>query len=157
MYNEGAHVGYRYYESFKVPVAFSFGHGLSYTTFEYSNLDVSPISAAGEFEVKVDVKNTGDLAGKEVVQVYINDLVSSSVRPTSELKGYAKLSLEPGQMGTASIKLDKHALKFFYDRRDWWVAEKGQFEILVGSTLKSLKHKAVVELKETMIWKTERD
>lgn len=97
------------------------------------------------------------MAGKEVVQVYINDLVSSSVRPTSELKGYAKLSLEPGQMGTASIKLDKHALKFFYDRRDWWVAEKGQFEILVGSTLKSLKHKAVVELKETMIWKTERD
>jgi beta-glucosidase len=82
---------------------------LSYTTFEYSNLKVSPISSTGEFEVTIDVKNIGDLAGKEVVQVYIKDLVSSSARPILELKGCTKLNLEPGQSKTASIGLDKHA------------------------------------------------
>lgn len=155
MYNEGVHVGYRYYESFDVPVAFSFGHGLSYTSFEYSDLKVSPISDQGEFTVEIDVQNTGDLAGKEVVQVYIKDVVSSSVRPALELKGYTKLDLEPGQKRTASIKLDKHALKFFDEKRDWWVAEKGEFQVLVGSTLKSLKHKEVVSLGKTLIWKGE--
>lgn len=156
IYNEGVHVGYRYYESFDVPVAFSFGHGLSYTSFEYSNLAVSPISTAGDFEVKVDVKNTGELAGKEVVQIYVKDLISSSVRPALELKGYAKLSLDPGQTKTASVKLDKHALKFFDERRNRWTAEQGQFEILVGSRLKNLQHRAVVTLDKTLTWTSER-
>lgn len=133
---------------------------MSYTTFDYSNLKVSPISSEGEFEVTIDVKNTGDLAGKEVVQVYVKDLVSSSVRPALELKGYSKLSLEPGQTKTAYVKLDKHALKFFDERRDWWVAEKGEFKILVGSTLQSAKeskHKAVVSLEKSLIWNDRRD
>ena len=155
IYNEGVHVGYRYYESFDIPVAFPFGHGLSYTLFEYINLIVSPVSVMGDFEVKVDVKNTGGLAGKEVVQVYIKDLVSSCIRPALELKGYTKLSLEPGQTKTATIKLDKHALKFFDERRNHWVAEQGQFEVLVGSTLKSLTHKAVTNLERTLTWVVE--
>jgi beta-glucosidase len=157
VYNEGVHVGYRYYESFDVPVAYPFGHGLSYISFEYSNLVVSPMSATGDFEVKVDVKNTGELAGKEVVQIYVKDLVSSSVRPALELKGYAKLNLDRGQTKTASVQLDKHALKFFDERRDRWIAEQGQFEILVGSTMKSLKHTAIITLDKTLTWTSERE
>ena len=152
IYNEGVHVGYRYYESFGVPVAFPFGHGLSYTTFAYSNLKASPINSAGEFEVTVDVENTGSTAGKEVVQVYVKDLVSSIVRPSLELKGFTKLSLEPGQKKTASIKLDRDALKFYDEKRERWIAEEGDFEILVGSTLKSLGERVTVKLEKTMCW-----
>jgi beta-glucosidase len=157
IYNEGVHVGYRYYESFGVPVNFAFGHGLSYTTFEYSNLKLSKVSPEGGFEVTIDVKNVGGMAGKEVVQVYIKDLVSSSVRPAIELKGFTKLSLDPGQTKTATVKLDKHALKFFDEKRDWWVAEKGEFEVAVGPMLKDLKAKGTIRLEKTLIWKGDRD
>lgn len=157
IYNEGIHVGYRYYESFDVPVAFPFGYGISYTTFGYSNLTVSPIDLAGNFEINIDIENTGTLGGNEVCQVYVSDLVSSSVRPSLELKGFTKVYIEPGQSQRVSIKLDRHALKFFDERRDWWVAEEGEFEILVGSTLKDLKHKAVAKLEKTLTWKSERD
>lgn len=157
IYSEGVHVGYRYYESYDVPVAFPFGHGLSYTTFEYSNLVVSPINSAGEFEVTVEVKNTGSMAGEEVVQVYVKDLIASSLRPSLELKGFTKLSLEPGMTQTASLALDRHALKFYDERRDRWVAEKGDFHILVGSTIRDLQQKALATLKNTITWQTERD
>jgi len=157
IYNEGIHVGYRYYESFDVPVAFPFGYGISYTTFEYSDLKVSPVSPAGEFEVAIDVKNTGTVMGQEVVQVYVKDLVSSSVKPALELKGFTKLSLKPGETQTAIVRLDRDALKFYDERREWWTAEKGEFEILVGSTLRDLGHKATISLKDTITWRTERD
>lgn len=157
IYNEGIYVGYRYYETFDVPVAFPFGYGLSYTTFEYSNLKVSSVSSTGDFEVTVGVKNTGKLAGKEVVQIYIKDLISSSKRPSIELKGYTKLFLQPGEVKTASVKLDRNALKFYDETRNWWVAEKGDFEVSVGSTLKDLKHKAKITLAESLIWKGEKE
>jgi beta-glucosidase len=157
IYNEGIHVGYRYYESFDVPVAFPFGYGLSYTTFEYSNLKVTSINIAGEFEVAIDVRNTGSLQGQEVVQVYVKDLVSSSLKPLLELKGFTKLNLEPGESQTAIVKLDRDALKFYDEKREWWTAEKGEFEILVGSTLRDLKNKAMVSLEKTITWKTERE
>jgi beta-glucosidase len=117
---------------------------------------VSPISAKGHCEVKVDIKNTGDLAGKDVVQIYVKDLVSSSVRPALELKGYTKLRINPGQIETVSVKLHKDAFKFFDERRDGWTAGQGQFEVLVGSTLKVLKNKAGVTLDKTLTWTSER-
>lgn len=152
VYNEGIHVGYRYYESFDVPVAFPFGFGLSYTTFAFSNLKISSINSVGEFEVTVDVENTGTMAGKEVIQVYVKDLISTSVRPSLELKGFTKVSLEPGQKKTATVKLDRDALKFYDEKRDRWVAEKGEFEILVGSNLRSLSEKATVTLRDSLFW-----
>lgn len=152
IYNEGVYVGYRYYESFNVPVAFPFGYGLSYTTFEYSGFEVSPINIAGQFQVVINVKNTGKLAGKEVVQGYIGDVVSSSVKPILELKGFTVISLSPGQSRTVIIKLARDGLRFWDERRDWWTAEKAELEVLVGSTIRDPNHKATVSL-ERLAWR----
>jgi beta-glucosidase len=97
------------------------------------------------------------LTGQEVVQVYIRDLVFSSLRPFLELEGFAKLVLEPGESRTVSIKPDRDALKFYDEKRKWRVAEKGELEVLVGSTLRDLKHKVTVSLRTTIIWNNERD
>lgn len=107
-YNEGIFVGYRYYDKKEMPVAFPFGFGLSYTTFAYSNLTVSQseISDNDTITVTVDVTNTGNVEGKEIIQLYIHDLTGAAQRPLKELKGYDKISLKPGETKTASFTLD---------------------------------------------------
>jgi len=142
-YGEGIFVGYRYYDERDVTPLFPFGHGLSYTTFAYSGLKVAKKVKAGKMvEVSLTVTNTGKLAGKEVVQLYVSDLKSSLPRPPKELKGFAKVALEPGEAGTVAFMLDERALSFYDPHKKAWVAEPGEFEVLVGSSSRDIRVKA---------------
>ena len=120
---------------FQVTPLFPFGYGLSYTTFQYSNLKLnSPMmKKAGTVTVSVDVKNTGDRRGAEVVQLYIRDDFSSVTRPVKELKGFEKIWLEPGQSQTVTFSINQELLSF-YDKDMKWVVEPGDFTIMVGTS-----------------------
>ena len=142
-YGEGIFVGYRYYDKKDVTPLFPFGHGLSYTTFEYSTLKVAKKVKAGKnVEVSLVVTNTGKVAGKEVVQLYISDLKSSLPRPPKELKGFAKLALKSGQSETVAFSLDERALAFYDPHKKTWVAEPGEFELLLGSSSRDIRLRA---------------
>ncbi|MDQ0972462.1 beta-glucosidase [Neobacillus niacini] len=135
-YKEGIFVGYRYYDTKKVEPLFPFGYGLSYTTFEYSNLSISQkeIQDTDTVKVSVNVKNTGDRAGKEIVQLYVKDVESTVNRPEKELKGFEKMDLQPGEEKTVTFTLNKRAFAYYnVDLKDWHV-ETGEFEILVGKS-----------------------
>jgi beta-glucosidase len=140
-YGEDIFVGYRYYDEKDIEPLFPFGHGLSYTTFAYSNLALSTaqLEPGGQMQVHVDVENTGPCAGQEVVQLYIRDLVSTLRRPPKELKAFAKVSLEPGETQTVAFHLDQDDLSFYDPARQRWVAESGDFEVLVGSSSRDIR------------------
>jgi beta-glucosidase len=127
---------------------YEFGFGLSYTTFEYTNLRIMPkeTSNKGEVEINVDVKNTGAVKGEEVVQLYINDIISSTSRPVKELKGYEKVSLDPGETKTINLKLTPEELSLL-DRDMNVVVEPGIFEIMVGSSSADIRLKGEFEVK----------
>lgn len=134
-YGEGVFIGYRYYEKLARPPLFYFGHGLSYTSFEYSNLvvpDTFESSSTATLTVSVDVKNSGGLSGAEVVQVYIADVKSTVGRPKKELKGFKKVFLAEGETKKVEIELDKYAVSFWDERRGEWKAEAGEFEVIVA-------------------------
>ncbi|WP_058308382.1 glycoside hydrolase family 3 C-terminal domain-containing protein [Gracilibacillus massiliensis] len=135
-YKEGIFVGYRYYDTKDVKPLFPFGYGLSYTTFDYSELKVSQqeISDNDNVEVSVKVKNTGNIAGKEVVQLYVNDLESTVNRPLKELKGFEKIYLEPGEEKTVTFSLDKRAFAYYNVEISDWHVETGDFNIMVGTS-----------------------
>lgn len=135
-YGEGLFVGYRYYDKKKVAPLFPFGHGLSYTTFEYSPLRLSAIhiTIADTLQVSLDITNTGRRAGQEVVQLYVRDVQSTLHRPEKELKAFAKVTLQPGESQTVTLTLDKNSLAYYNDNAKTWVAEAGEFEILVGAS-----------------------
>ena len=142
-YGEGIFVGYRYYDKKDVTPLFPFGHGLSYTTFVYRDLKVAKkVKAGKKVEVSLTVKNTGKVAGKEVVQLYVSDLKSSLPRPPKELKGFAKVSLEPEQSETVTFTLDERALSFYDPHMHAWVAEPGEFRVLTGSSSRDIRLKA---------------
>lgn len=147
-YGEGIFVGYRGYEALDRAVLFPFGYGLSYTRFDYSHLRVSqPSFSVGEtLTVSVDVTNTGARAGKEVVQVYVHDPVSRLRRPPKELKAFAKVALEPGETRTVSLTLDPRAFSYYDPTYSQWVAEAGEFEILVGSSSADIRLRQTVTL-----------
>ncbi|WP_084104662.1 glycoside hydrolase family 3 C-terminal domain-containing protein [Demequina sp. NBRC 110056] len=129
-YREGPYVGYRFHDTFGVPARFAFGHGLSYTTFELGAPKVTGRGAARK--VTVPVTNTGDRAGSTVVQVYVHDPVSTLHRPVQELKGFAKVTLEPGQSADAVVQLDERSFAV-YDAADGaWKVEAGDYELRVG-------------------------
>jgi beta-glucosidase len=138
-YGEGIFLGYRYFDEKRVEPLFPFGHGLSYTTFEYSDLKVEQDP---ELTVQLTVKNTGPLAGKEVVQIYVADPVSSLPRPPKELKAFAKVELQPGESKSVNFKLNQRALSFFDPRKMAWIAEPGNFEILAGRSSRDIRLKA---------------
>lgn len=140
-YKEGIFVGYRYYDTKQIEPLFPFGYGLSYTTFEYNNLviDKKEIKDTETVTVTVNVKNTGKVPGKEIIQLYVKDLKSSVVRPEKELKGFGKVSLQPGEDKTISFKLDKRSFAYYNtDFKDWYV-ESGEFEILVGKSSREIE------------------
>nr|AHI07416.1 beta-glucosidase [uncultured microorganism] len=140
LYGEGLFVGYRYYEKKQIEPRFPFGHGLSYTTFEYGALRLQSEYTLGEpIAVSVDVTNTGPVAGQEVVQLYVRDEESSLVRPEKELKAFAKLALEPGETQTVTLTLDERALSFYDDAKAGWVAEAGEFTVLVGASSRDIR------------------
>ena len=148
LYGEGIFVGYRYYDAKIIAPLFPFGHGLSYTAFKYSNLQVTPaaVKADGKINVSIDVKNTGKRQGKEVVQLYVSDKESKVARPPQELKAFRKVSPEPGETKTVKFTLDKEALSFWDEEEKAWVAEPGEFEILVGSSSRDIRARRTFEL-----------
>ncbi|MFL6560945.1 MAG: glycoside hydrolase family 3 C-terminal domain-containing protein, partial [Bacillus sp. (in: firmicutes)] len=135
-YKEGLFVGYRYYDAKGIEPLFPFGFGLSYTNFEYYNLTINKkeILDNETVQVLVTVKNTGDVAGKEIVQLYVRDVESTVIRPEKELKGFIKLDLQPGEEKVATFTLDKRSFAYYnVDLQDWHV-ESGVFDILVGKS-----------------------
>jgi beta-glucosidase len=137
-FSEGVFLGYRYYDTKKVEPQFPFGFGLSYTTFDYSNIEITQ-NEDTTFTIKISVKNTGNIYGKESVQVYVSDLESSVDRPVKELKGFAKIALNPGEEGQLEISLSKEAFSFFSEAKGKWIIEPGEFEILVGASSKDIQ------------------
>jgi beta-glucosidase len=132
-YKEGVFVGYRGYEKNNTQPLFPFGHGLSYTTFKYSNLSVKPAAGgASRYEVSFDVQNTGSREGADVAQVYIGDTHSKVPRPAKELKGFAKVSLRPGETRRVTIPLDARSFSYYDVNAKQWRAEPGDFDVLVG-------------------------
>jgi beta-glucosidase len=140
VYGEGIFVGYRHYEYREVEPLFPFGHGLSYTTFEYSEWTMPEVVKRGEtVKIYVKVKNTGVVAGKEVAQCYVRDVQASVQRPVKELKGFAKVALLPGEEKTVAFELNERALAYYDPDRQAWVAEPGEFEVLIGSSSQDIR------------------
>lgn len=141
LYGEGIFVGYRYYDKKELAPLFPFGHGLSYTTFQYSNLRLSARSITPNelLKVRVDVTNTGKVAGREVAQLYVRDVSATVARPEKELKAFAKVELAPRQTRTVTFTLDREAFWYFDVTRNTWATEPGDFEVLVGSSSRDIR------------------
>ena len=152
-YGEGMYIGYRYYDAKDMDVLYPFGYGLSYTSYAYSNLRVSAqaFRDVDGLTVSVDVTNTGDVAGKEIVQVYVRDVNARRSRPDKELKGFAKVALQPGETQTVTIELDARAFAYYDPAYHRWVTESGSFEILVGRSAADICLQASVEMESTQV------
>ena len=150
-YREGIFVGYRYYEAKNIDVLFPFGYGLSYTTFDYTDisLDKNEMMDNEEVMVKVKVKNAGDMTGKEIVQLYVRDIESSVIRPAKELKGFEKVMLQPGEEKTVTFTLDKRAFAYYNEEIKDWYVEDGEFEILVGGSSQHTPLRTTITVKST--------
>jgi beta-glucosidase len=140
-YGEGLLIGYRWYDAHELEVSYPFGHGLSYTTFEYSDLDVSVLDVGADprVEVSLTVTNTGEHAGSEVVQVYVGDPIASVYRPAQELRGFSKVKLEPGASGRVTVELGKRAFAYWHAARAEWVVEGGEFQLKIGSSSRDIR------------------
>lgn len=151
-YGEGIFIGYRYYDAREMPVLFPFGYGLSYTTFAYSNPKVSAqnFKDVDGLTVSVEVTNTGKMAGKEVVQVYVHDRKSKLVRPPKELKGFVKVELQPGETKTVTIPLDFRAFAYYHPGYQQWITEDGEFDILIGGSSADIHCTKTVTLHSTL-------
>jgi beta-glucosidase len=146
-YGEGIFVGYRYFDKVNLEPLFPFGHGLSYTQFKYTNLNLpKKLKKGQQIKVAVEVANVGKLAGAEVVQLYVHDVKSSLVRPEKELKAFAKVFLRPGEKRKVELQLDERSLSFYDPHKKAWVAESGKFELLIGSSSKDIRLKKTFEL-----------
>lgn len=147
-YQEGVFVGYRYYDTKEMAVRYPFGHGLSYTTFSYSDLTLSAdqIRDTDTLRVSLKVKNTGNMAGKEIVQLYVADHTDCIFRPAKELKNFVKVFLEPGEEKTVSMELDKRSFAWYNtDLHDWYAAP-GEYEILACASSRNIRLRATVRL-----------
>ena len=136
-YREGLYVGYRYFDSARAPVLYPFGHGLSYTRFEYADLDVRQEGDA--VHVSVDVTNTGAHAGAEVVQLYVHDVQCSAYRPEQELRAFAKLPLDVGETRRAQFTLERNAFALWDSEAQSWLVETGEFELRVGASSRDIR------------------
>ncbi|MBF5082010.1 glycoside hydrolase family 3 C-terminal domain-containing protein [Quadrisphaera sp. INWT6] len=147
-YGEGVFIGYRWYDSRRLPVSFPFGHGLTYAAFLYEELDVEVVGsgASAGLRVGVRVTNTGRVAAAEVVQVYVADPEASVARPDAELKAFARVELEPGQSRTVSFELDARALSYWSPVQRRWVVEGGAFEVRVGASSRDVRLREAVQV-----------
>jgi len=148
-YSEGIFVGYRHFDKNKIEPLFPFGFGLSYTTFEYSDLKLSSknMNQDDELEISLKVKNSGEMDGDEVVQLYIHDVKASVDREVKSLKGFQRVSLKSGESKTISMKIDKSDLAFYDVKDKKWVAEPGKFEVLIGASSRDIRLKKEFKLK----------
>ena len=141
-YREGLNVGYRYYDSAGVDVQFPFGHGLSYTTFEYTNLNVEVQTDTKEdisVTVSLQVKNTGNMEAEEIVQCYIHDCETSVYRPEQELNAFGKIALKPNEQKNVTLELDQRAFMLWDIGANSWIVEPGDFEIRIGSSSRDIR------------------
>ena len=140
-YGEGVFVGYRYFSSYDVEPLFCFGHGLSYTEFKYDNLQVLVEEKGDDLKalVSYDITNIGEIEGAEISQVYVEDLESSVHRPNKELKGFNKISLLPGETKRVELSLDNRAFAFYDVNKNKWNVEKGEFNIMIGSSVEDIR------------------
>ncbi|HAH23419.1 MAG TPA: beta-glucosidase, partial [Prolixibacteraceae bacterium] len=152
-YTEGLMMGYRYYDSNSVEPMFPFGFGLSYTSFEYSNLQISKDTIGGALHVyaQFDVKNTGKVAGAESSQIYVGADASLVSRPVKELKGFSKVSLQPGEKQSVSVELNKEAFAYFSVSKNKFEVDKGIYTISVGSSSKDIRLTDKVTINEDYI------
>jgi len=150
-YREGIFIGYRYYDKKDLDVLFPFGHGLSYTQFEYSNLrlDRSDMTDQDNLLVQVDIRNAGSRRGSEVVQLYVRDLQSSVGRPVRELKGFEKVLLQPGEVQTVQFVLDKRAFAYYEIAIQDWHVESGAYNIDIGASSRDIRLTGQVDVSST--------
>jgi beta-glucosidase len=153
-YKDGIYVGYRYFEKFKAPVHYEFGYGLSYTKFEYSNLNISKTTFKDKITISIDVTNTGTLAGKEVVELYIGAPTSTLDKPIKELKAFAKTDLlQPGKKVKLSFTINKIDLASFNESQSAWVADAGEYRAYIGASSKNIKLTTYFNLPKTLVVK----
>ena len=143
-YRESVYVGYRYYDTADVDVLFPFGHGLSYTTFAYRDLTITPSDEGAIVTFKI--KNTGTAAGQEIAQLYVHDINATVFRPEKELKGFAKINLQPGEEVDVTLTLNRRTFAFYDVPSRDWVVEEGDFEILVGASSQDIRLTATLNL-----------
>ncbi len=148
-YREGLYVGYRYFDTFNVPVLFPFGHGLSYTTYEYDDIDVSPTWSADRepLSVRVSVTNSGERKGSETVQVYVRSPAGAAYRPVHVLAGFTRLPLQPGEIGEAIVTLEPRAFACYDAEAQRWVTLPGEYEVCVGASSRDIRQTAVVQVR----------
>jgi len=158
VYEEGIYVGYRYYNTFKVKPAYEFGFGLSFTNFTYSNLKLSSTSFTGKIAVSVDVKNTGKVSGKEVVQLYLKAPKGDLDKPAEELRGFAKSRLlKPRESQTLTFTINAKDLASFNTHQSAWVADPGQYEVKIGASSEDIRQtKSFTLNKRTIVEKVTR-
>ena len=140
-YREGIYVGYRYYDKKEMEVLFPFGHGLSYTSFEYSKikLDKTEMLDTETLSVSCDVKNNGDIAGKEIIQLYVRDIKSTVGRPIRELKDFVKIALAPGEEKTVTFVLNKRSFAYYEPKLHDWFVESGSYTIEIGASSRDIR------------------
>ena len=156
IYEDGIYVGYRYYNTFNVPVSYEFGYGLSFTSFEYSNLKLSSPNFGKNITVSVDVKNSGKFAGKEVVQLYLGAPKGKLDKPESELKGFVKTKiLQPGEVQTLTFVVDAKSLASFDTSSSSWIADAGKYSVKTGASSKDIKLTGSFTLGKNLIVKKE--
>jgi beta-glucosidase len=147
-YKEGIFVGYRWFDQNNIEPEFCFGHGLSYTSFEYSNLKLSKVEISGNEDLRIQfmLKNTGNMDGAETVQVYLHDILSSVPRPPKELKGFEKIFLKTGEEKEVILTLHRSDFSFWHPETREWTLEEGDFEILVGASCSDIRLKEKVRI-----------
>jgi beta-glucosidase len=154
-YVEGLLVGYRWFDTKKIEPLFPFGHGLSYTRFEYSGLKLVAGESTNDpvVNVEFEITNTGSRDGTEVAQVYVRDGHSRLARPLQELKGFKKVSVKAGGKQAVSIPLGRSAFAYYDPEQKGWVAEAGDFNIVIGSSSRDVRLEDTFKLARTMVEK----
>ena len=147
-YKEGVFVGYRYYDTKEMPVRYPFGYGLSYTTFAYSDMQISAeeIKDTDTLKVSLKVKNTGNVAGKEIVQLYVADKTGAASRPVKELKNFVKVELQPQEEKTVEMELDKRSFAWYCTELQDWYAATGEYEILAAASSQEVRLRKTVRV-----------
>lgn len=151
IYAEDIFIGYRYYDKRNMKVRWPFGHGLSYTTFQYENLSVdkSELCDSDVVTVSVDVTNTGSMTAKEVVQVYVEDMTQKAVRPIRELKGFCKVELQPNETRRVSIELEPRSFSWYCEEAESWIANTGEYAIAVGASSRDIRCRTNIRMNST--------
>ncbi|KAF2836567.1 glycoside hydrolase family 3 protein [Patellaria atrata CBS 101060] len=154
VYGEGVYIGYRHYERAQVEPLFPFGHGLTYTTFSYGkpSIDNPVLSESGTIRVTVPITNTGDFPAHEIVQAYVKDIQSRIPRPEKELKGFAKVFLQPKETSHVELSFNKHAVGYYDTALAAWIAEEGRFEILIGASSTDIRCTIAFDVVESFTW-----